>query len=59
MSQLTMRRRSISLRLDGIQRNVLLDTGGFWSLIDPSIAWGYRHHRSSLVEDGSACRAFR
>ena len=39
----------VSLRLDGVERNVLLDTGGFWSLIDPSIAWSYRHHRSSLV----------
>ena len=39
----------VSLRIDGVQRNVLLDTGGFWSIIDRSISWSYRHHRSSLV----------
>ena len=39
----------VSLKIDGTPRQVLLDTGGFWSLIDPSIAKGYRHHRSRIV----------
>jgi tetratricopeptide (TPR) repeat protein len=39
----------VSLRLDGTPRTVLLDTGGFWSLIDPSITRGYRHRRSGIV----------
>jgi tetratricopeptide (TPR) repeat protein len=39
----------VSLRLDGMQRNVLLDTGGFWSLIDPAITRFYPHHRSKVV----------
>ncbi|HEX4504188.1 MAG TPA: retropepsin-like aspartic protease, partial [Alphaproteobacteria bacterium] len=39
----------VSLRIDGAQRNVLLDTGGFWSLIDPSIARNYRRHRSRVI----------
>src|SRR5215472_9658044 len=39
----------VSLPIDGTARSVLLDTGGFWSLIDPSIARGYRRHRSGVV----------
>lgn len=39
----------VSLRLDGKQRDVLLDTGGFWSLIDPAITRFYPHHRSRVV----------
>jgi tetratricopeptide (TPR) repeat protein len=39
----------VSLPIDGTPREVLLDTGGFWSLIDPSIAAGYSRHRSRVV----------
>lgn len=39
----------VSLRIDGTPRNVLLDTGGFWSLIDPSIARDYSIHRSRVI----------
>jgi len=39
----------VSLRLDGTRRDVLLDTGGFWSLIDPGIAQGYPRHRSRVI----------
>jgi len=39
----------VSLKIDGTPRQVLLDTGGFWSLIDPSIAKGYREHRSRII----------
>ncbi len=39
----------VSLRIDGTPRNVLLDTGGFWSLIDPAIARGYSRHRSRII----------
>jgi tetratricopeptide (TPR) repeat protein len=39
----------VSIRIDGTPRTVLLDTGGFWSLIDPSIARDYVHHRSRII----------
>ena len=39
----------VTLRLDGVQRSVLLDSGGFWSLIDPSITQGYHRYRSGIV----------
>jgi tetratricopeptide (TPR) repeat protein len=39
----------VSLRIDGMPRNVLLDSGGFWSLIDPSIARDYPTHPSRVI----------
>jgi len=39
----------VSLKIDGTPRDVLLDTGGFWSLIDPAVARGYPHHHSRLI----------
>src|ERR1700753_3028524 len=39
----------VSLKIDGTPRDVLLDTGGFWSLIDPAIARDYFHHRARIV----------
>lgn len=39
----------VSILIDGQPRNVLLDSGGFWSLIDPSFAKSYRNRQSRLI----------
>ena len=38
----------IKILVDDQPRRMLLDTGGFWSLIDPGIASGYRHEKAPL-----------
>jgi tetratricopeptide (TPR) repeat protein len=39
----------VSVLIDGKPSDVLLDTGGFWSLIDPSFARRYGSRRSEVV----------
>ena len=38
----------VPIKIDGQPRDVLLDTGGFWSMIQPSIAKHYVHRRSRI-----------
>lgn len=38
----------IKILVDDQPRRMLLDTGGFWSLIDPGIAGAYRHEKAPL-----------
>jgi len=38
----------VSVLIDGQPRNVLIDTGGFWSFLDPSIAGGFEVRRSPV-----------
>jgi len=38
----------VSIQIDGQSRDVLLDTGGFWSLISPSISGGYPVRNSGI-----------
>ncbi len=38
----------VPIKIDGQPRDVLLDTGGFWSMIQPSIAKRYKHRRSKV-----------
>jgi tetratricopeptide (TPR) repeat protein len=39
----------ISVEIDGQPRKMLIDTGGFWSLIDPAIAAGFPTRRSEVT----------
>lgn len=38
----------VKILVDDQPRRMLLDTGGFWSLIDPGIAGAYRHSKAPL-----------
>lgn len=38
----------VPIKIGGEPRDVLLDTGGFWSMIQPSVARRYHHSRSSI-----------
>ncbi len=38
----------VAIKIDGRPRDVLLDSGGFWSMIQPSVAEPYRHGRSKI-----------
>ncbi len=38
----------ISIQLDGTPRKFELDTGGFWSLLDPSVTGSFKSRRSPL-----------
>ena len=38
----------VKILVDDQPRRMLLDTGGFWSVIDPGIASAYRHERAPL-----------
>ena len=39
----------ITIEMDGMPRDVLLDTGGFWSMVSPEIASGYTSHRAVVT----------
>jgi tetratricopeptide (TPR) repeat protein len=38
----------VPIEIDGTPRDVLLDTGGFWSMIQPSVAAPYPHRQSRV-----------
>jgi len=39
----------VSIRIDDQPRDVLLDSGGFWSLLDPAVARSYRSRQSRII----------